>query len=51
MKTTILAAVAVLGLGVGSAFAQGVPPGYHEPHYGAQGFSNSDQAATPSNKS
>jgi hypothetical protein len=51
MKTTILAAVAALSLGVGSAFAQGAPAGYQPPAYGSQGFSHSGQAATPSNKS
>ena len=40
MKTTILAAVAALSLGVGSAYAQGVPAGYQEPHYGAAAFTN-----------
>jgi hypothetical protein len=34
MKTMILAAVAALSLGVGAAYAQGVPAGYQEPHYG-----------------
>jgi hypothetical protein len=36
MKTMILAAVAALSLGVGAAYAQGVPAGYQGPHYGAQ---------------
>ena len=40
MKTMILAAVAALSLSVGSAYAQGVPAGYQEPHYGAAAFSN-----------
>jgi hypothetical protein len=38
MKTLILAAVAVLSLGVGAAFAQGAPVGYHSPPYGSQAF-------------
>jgi hypothetical protein len=40
MKTMFLAAVAALSLGVGSAYAQGVPAGYQEPHYGAAAFTN-----------
>jgi hypothetical protein len=40
MKTMILAAVAALSLSVGSAYAQGVPAGYQEPHYGAAAFTN-----------
>jgi hypothetical protein len=41
MKTMILAAVAALSLGVGSAYAAGGPPaGYQEPHYGAAAFSD-----------
>ena len=40
MKTIILAAVATLSLGVGAAFAQGAPPGYEPPVYGAQAFSD-----------
>jgi hypothetical protein len=42
----ILAAVAALSLGVGSAYAAGgaggagVPAGYQEPHYGAAAFSD-----------
>jgi hypothetical protein len=36
MKTMILAAVVALSLGVGAAYAQGVPAGYQGPHYGAQ---------------
>jgi hypothetical protein len=40
VKTMILAAVAALSLGVGSAYAQGVPAGYQEPHYGAAAFTN-----------
>jgi hypothetical protein len=39
MKTTILATVATLSLGVGAAFAQGLPAGFHEPAYGSQAFS------------
>ena len=39
MKTMILAA-AGLSLGVGAAYAQGVPAGYQEPHYGAAAFSD-----------
>ena len=39
MKTMILAAAAVLSLGVGAAFAQGVPAGgYTMPHYGSGAF-------------
>jgi hypothetical protein len=36
MKTTILAVAAALSLGIGAAYAQGVPAGYQGPHYGAQ---------------
>jgi hypothetical protein len=36
MKTMILATIAALSLGIGSAYAQGVPAGYQGPHYGAQ---------------
>jgi hypothetical protein len=36
MKTMIIAAVAALSMGVGAAYAQGVPAGYQGPHYGAQ---------------
>jgi len=39
MKRTILAAVAVLSLGVGSAFAQGKPPG-EDPGTAPQAFPN-----------
>jgi hypothetical protein len=35
----ILATVATLSLGVGAAFAQGLPAGFHEPAYGSQAFS------------
>jgi len=38
MKTMILAAFAALSLGVGAAYAQGVPAGFQDPHYGAQAF-------------
>ena len=37
MKTMILAAVAAISLSVGTAYAQGVPADFQEPHYGAQG--------------
>jgi hypothetical protein len=46
MKTMILAAVAALSLGVGSAYAAGGPvgfangTGYQEPVYGAQAFAD-----------
>jgi hypothetical protein len=43
MKTMILAAVAAMSLGVGSAYAaggNGGPAGYQEPHYGAAAFSD-----------
>ncbi len=42
METTIVAAAVALSLGVGSAFAQGVPAGgaYEAPNYGSQAFSN-----------
>jgi hypothetical protein len=40
MKTMILAAVAGMSLSVGAAYAQGVPAGFQEPHYGAQAFSD-----------
>jgi hypothetical protein len=39
MKTMILAAVTVLSLGLGAAFAAGGPPGYHPQTYGSQSFS------------
>ncbi len=39
MKTTILAALAVLSLGVGTAFAQGKPPGT-DPGTAPQAFPN-----------
>ena len=45
MKTMILAAVAALSLGVGAAYAQGVPAGYQEPHYGAAAFSDHQNEA------
>jgi hypothetical protein len=47
MKTMILAAVAALSLGVGSAYAAGGagPVGYEEPHYGAQAFSDHQNEA------
>jgi hypothetical protein len=50
MKTMILAAVAALSLGVGSAYAQGAPAGFADgtdyqgpgagPAYGAQAFAD-----------
>jgi len=40
MKTMILAAFAALSLGVGAAYAQGVPAGFQEPVYGSQAFSD-----------
>ena len=40
MKTMILAAVAALGVGVGAAYAQGVPARLSEPAYGSQAFSD-----------
>jgi hypothetical protein len=40
MKTMILAAAAAMTLGVGAAYAQGAPAGYHEPAYGSQAFSD-----------
>jgi hypothetical protein len=41
MKTMFLAAVADLSLGIGAAYAQGVPAGYQgAPHYGAQSSAN-----------
>jgi hypothetical protein len=46
MKTMILAAAA-LSLGVGAAYAQGVPAGYQEPHYGAAAFSDHPNAIIP----
>ena len=39
MKTMIIAAIAAiaaLSLGIGAAYAQGVPAGHQGPHYGAQ---------------
>ena len=45
MKTTIIAAAALLALSVGVAFAQGVPAGYQgATSYGSHGFSNAHQA-------
>jgi hypothetical protein len=38
MKKMILAASAVLGLGIGAAFAQGLPAGTEPPVYGSQAF-------------
>jgi hypothetical protein len=38
MKKMFLASFAVLGLGMGAAFAQGVPPGTVPPVYGSQAF-------------
>jgi hypothetical protein len=38
MKTILLATAATLSLGVGAAFAQGLPAGFHEPAYGSQAF-------------
>jgi hypothetical protein len=38
MKKMILAAFAVLGLGMGNAFAQGLPAGSVPPVYGSQAF-------------
>jgi hypothetical protein len=40
MKTVILAAFAVLGLGIGAAFAQGLSGGWASPVYGSQAFAN-----------
>jgi hypothetical protein len=41
MKTMILAAFAAISLGVGAAYAQGVPAGYQgAPHYGTQSSAN-----------
>jgi hypothetical protein len=40
MKTMILAAVAALSLGVGSAYAAGGPVGWEPPAYGAQAFTD-----------
>ena len=41
MKTMILAAVAALSLGIGAAYAQGVPAGYQgAPHYSPQSSTN-----------
>jgi hypothetical protein len=38
MKKTFLAALTVVTFGAGSAFAQGVPPGYSAPVYGSHAF-------------
>jgi hypothetical protein len=47
MKTTILAAVAALSLGAGAAYAQGVPAGWQEQHYGGTAISDhANQAQT-----
>jgi hypothetical protein len=40
MKKIILVASAVLNLGMGTAFAQGLPPGYANPAYGSHAFPN-----------
>ena len=40
MKTLILAAAAVLSLGTGAAFAQGLPQGSEPPVYGSHAFPN-----------
>jgi hypothetical protein len=40
MKKMILAAFAVLGLGMGAAFAQGLPAGTTPPAYGSHAFPN-----------
>jgi hypothetical protein len=40
MKKMILAAFAVLGLGMGAAFAQGLPAGTTPPVYGSHAFPN-----------
>ncbi len=40
MKSMIVAALAVLSLGVGTAFAQGLPAGSTPPVYGAYAFPN-----------
>jgi hypothetical protein len=40
MKKMILAAAAVLGLGMGAGFAQGLPAGTQPPVYGSQAFPN-----------
>jgi hypothetical protein len=45
MKTMILAGVAAIGLGVGGAYAQGVPAGFHEPRCGAQAFTDHPKEA------
>jgi hypothetical protein len=56
MKTMILAAVAALSLGVGSAYAQGAPAGFADgtdyqgpgagPAYGAQAFADNRNEAS-----
>jgi hypothetical protein len=40
MKYLLLAAVAVLSLGMGAAFAQGLPAGVGNPVYGSHAFHN-----------
>jgi hypothetical protein len=40
MKKLILVTSAVLSLGVGTAFAQGLPPGVANPVYGSHAFPN-----------
>jgi hypothetical protein len=40
MKKSLLAVFSVLGLGVGSAFAQGLPAGARPPSYGTYAFTD-----------
>jgi hypothetical protein len=40
MKKIILVALAVLSLGMGAAFAQGLPAGTRQPVYGSHAFPN-----------
>jgi hypothetical protein len=47
MRKLVLAALTVASLGAGSAFAQGVPPGYVAPVYGSQAFSGQRNAPPP----
>jgi hypothetical protein len=46
MKNLVFAIVAVLGVSVGSAYAQGVPPGYQGTAYGPHASANFHNATS-----
>jgi hypothetical protein len=46
MKTVILVAFTALSLSAGVAYAQGIPPGFRAPAYGAQAFANLHNATS-----